>query len=87
MISSKAAVPKTKIELDLDGKELTYMPNIEKPIVLDDIKDNIYSFDYDTLYKRLKNARSERAIKNSIHERGDFPKEYYEYCKNFTYFT
>jgi hypothetical protein len=85
IISSKKDKPKDIIEVELYGKECTFRPKIytEQPIKEDNkIHNDIYNEkSYELLYNRLKQGRLERYIKESVHERGEFPPQLDEFSK------
>lgn len=84
IISSRKDKPKEDIEVELYGKECTFKPEIKKEFNIshdDKYNNDIYNDkSYELLYNRLKNGRLERMIKDSVHERGEFPPEIEEYC-------
>jgi len=80
IISNKKDKHRDEIDKDLYEKHCTFQPNMDKTKEphKDDGKhtNDIYNEkSYELLYSRLKNGRDERKIKDSIHERGDFPEE------------
>lgn len=83
IISSKKDKSKDIIEVELYGKECTFRPKIytEQPIKEDSkIHNDIYNEkSYELLYNRLKKGRLERYIKESVHERGEFPPQLDEF--------
>jgi hypothetical protein len=84
IISTKKDKPREEIEKELHGEHCTFKPDIKsRPVTEDDskFKNDIYDKSYELLYTRLKNGRVERMIKDSVHERGEFPSEIDEYCK------
>lgn len=85
IITNRKDMPRDDVDVILNGKECSFRPNIEKPILSDEIKDNIYTEGYEILYNRLKNGRTQRKLKEAVHERWDFPQEYYEYSKYFMF--
>ena len=86
IISNKKDKPKSEIEIETYGKECTFKPNITKEMVPenDKIQNDIYNEkSYELLYSRLKKGRVQRMIKESVHERGEFPPEVDELSKIF----
>ena len=79
IISNKKDMSRDDIDVILNGKECSFRPNIEKLLLSDEIKDNIYGESYEMHYNRLKNGRTERKVKESVHEKWEYPEEYYEY--------
>jgi hypothetical protein len=78
IISSRKDKPKDIIEVELYGKECTFRPQLFNEPVKDDgkIQNDIYNEkSYELLYSRLKNGRIQRILKESVHERGEFPNE------------
>jgi len=82
IVSNRKDVPKENIEVIINGKECSFRPNTEKPFIAEvDLKENIYDESYEILYNRLRNGRTERKVKDAVHEKWEFPDEYYEYRK------
>ncbi len=79
MVSSKKDKPKHELDIEKNGTECTFKPNIEKASNIKDdrkISNDIYNEkSYDLMYKRLKKGRLDRQIKDSVHTRGNFPTE------------
>jgi hypothetical protein len=61
------------------------MPNLEKPTIQDEKTDDIYAESYEISYNRLKQGRLERKVKESVHDKWEFPEEYYDYRKNLLF--
>ncbi len=82
IVSSKKDKPKEILEVELHGKECTFRPKFVSDPIKDDgkIQNDIYNEkSYELLYSRLKNGRLERIVKESVHERGEFPPELEEF--------
>lgn len=87
IISNRKDKPRDEIEKEIYGKECTFKPNMtkEQKTVKEEVKfhNDIYTEkSYELLYNRLKNGRVERMIKDSVHERGEFPQQIDEYRKD-----
>lgn len=75
--------PKEELEVELYGKECTFKPNITKLVIKNNARHSVNIYNdksYDFLYNRMKQGRLERFIRDSVHERGEFPEELDEYC-------
>jgi hypothetical protein len=81
IVSAKKDRPRDELEIEQNGTECTFKPNTQKsneiPIKEDPkIQNDIYNEkSYELHYNRLKNGRLERQIRESVHERGEFPAE------------
>lgn len=85
IVSNKKELSRDEIDVILNGKECSFRPNIDKPIIVDERKDDIYGDSYEMHYNRLKNGRTERKVRDSVHEKWEYPNEYYEYRKEIIY--
>jgi hypothetical protein len=86
IVSNRKDRRKDDIEAEMYTKECTFKPNLEPskemPKISKKIQNDIYNEkSYELLYNRLQNGRIEKLIKDSVHERGDFPQEINDYCK------
>jgi len=84
IISAKKNRTKDEIQEEKDKSEFTFKPLLISESIEDNgrIKNDIFNENnYNLMYNRLKNGRLQRVIKDSVHERGEFPPELTEYCK------
>jgi len=75
---------KTKHEKDFekDGKECTFKPNIESKDIDFSNKNMHYNEKLNEKFlDRLNKGRNETKLRDSVHERGDFPKDMHSYAK------
>jgi hypothetical protein len=92
IISNKKDKPRDVLDQEMYKEFCTFEPNLNKEVkkIKEDpkINNDIYNErSYELLYSRLKNGRIERLIRDSVHERGDFPSEIDEYSKLFYCFN
>jgi len=84
IITNKKDKPRNDIDHEIHGKECTFKPKDQHQPIKEHkkIKNDIYTEkSYELLYSRLKGGRVERLIKDSVHQRGEFPQEIDEYLK------
>jgi len=68
--------------LEKDGKECTFKPNIEnKDFDLSNKNMHYNEKNNEKFIDRLNKGRNETKLRDSIHERGDFPKDMHSYVK------
>jgi len=82
IITNKKDKPRNDIDQEIHGKECTFKPKMDQNLIKEEkkLKNDIYGEkSYDLLYNRLKNGRVERLIKDSVHQRGEFPQEIDDY--------